>query len=89
MEWTPYTGPVVGPGETALSHLDTWEHTFPYYDGQPMTAQFYSPILRPFHNPMTARNHGRFAAKPGLRQGWPHGVEVRRQPESVPYLDEP
>ena len=66
MAWKPYTGPVV---DLEQPHFHAWilgEHTFTYYDGQPMTAQFYSPILAPFHNRMTARNHGRFAANPAL-----------------------
>ena len=65
MEWTPYTGPVV---DLEKPHFHAWilgEDTFTWLDGKPWTAQRYSdntPALS--QSPMTARNHGRFAANP-------------------------
>ena len=64
MEWTPYTGPVV---DLEKPHYHAWilaEHTFTYMDGQPMTAQLYSPILAPYKNRMTAWTRGRMVANP-------------------------
>ena len=84
MEWTPYTGPVV---DLEKPHYHAWilgEHTCTYLDDQPMTAQLYSPIIRPFHNRMTARNRAQHFMDPAYGKAGVMVLKCDANPKTCP-----
>ena len=58
MTYQPYDGPVIDLDQKHYHRWHLGETTYTGIDGKPWGTLVYSPVLRPYLDRQTARNHG-------------------------------